>query len=87
MLNKLGISMSYDEVERQNCSLSLRTIEMSGKENVPLPPVIISKNLVQAAIDNFDHEEATPSPVGESHDTVMVVFQNNKHQETDIVSK
>ena len=80
--------MSYDEVERQNCSLSLRTIEMSGKENVPLPPSIVPKNLVQAAIDNFDHEEATPSPIGGSHDTIMVVFQNIKqHQPKTFMSK
>ena len=45
MLNRLGISMSYDEVERQNCSLSSRTIEKSGKENVPK---IIVRNLVHS---------------------------------------
>ena len=70
ILNRLGICMSYDEIERQNCSLSLRTIHMSGNENVPL----------QAAIDNFDNEEGTPSRIGWSHDIIMVVFQkiNNR---------
>ena len=88
ILNRLGICMSYDEVERQNCSLSLRTIHMSGNENVPLPPSIVPGNLVQAAIDNFDHEEGTPSRIGGSHDTIMVLFQNNQqHQEKTAMQK
>ena len=73
ILNRLGICMSYDEIERQNCSLSLRTIHMSGNENVPLPPSIVLGNVAQAAIDNFDHEEETPSRIEGSRDTIMVV--------------
>ena len=80
--------MSYDETERQNCSLSLRTIHMSGNENVPLPCSIVPGNLVQAAIYNFDHEEGTPSRIGGSNDTIMVVFQNNQqHQEKTAMQK
>ena len=67
--------MSYDEIERQNCSLS-RTIQMSANENVPFPPSVVPGHLVQAAIDNFDHKEGTPSRTDGSHDTIMVVFQN-----------
>ena len=51
---------------------------MSGNENVPLPPSIVPGNLVQAAIDNFDHEEGTLSRIAGSHDTMMVVFQSNQ---------
>ena len=49
--------MSHDEIERQNYSLSLRTIYMSGNEKVPLLPLIIPGNLIQAVIDNFNHKE------------------------------
>ena len=70
--------MSHDEIERQNCSLSLRTIHMSGNEHVPLPPSIVPENLVQAPTDNLDNEEGTPSCIGGSHDTIMVVFENNQ---------
>ena len=49
--------MIYDKLERQNCSLSLRTIQMSGNEHVPLPPSITPGNLIQVAIDTFSHEE------------------------------
>ena len=47
---------------------------LSGNENVPLPPSVVPGNLVQAAIENFDHEEGTPSRISGSHDTIMVIF-------------
>ena len=80
--------MSYVEIERRNCSLSLRTIYMSGNENVPLLPSIVPGNLVQAAIDNFDHQEGTASHIGGSNDTIMVKFRNNQqHQEKTAMQK
>ena len=57
---------------------------MSGNENVPLPPSVISENLIPAAIDNFDHEEGTPSRFSGSHDTIMFVFQNNKQRQEKV---
>ena len=61
---------------------------MSGDENVPLSPSIVPGNLVQAAIGNFGHEKETPSGIGGSHDTIMVVFQNNQqHQEKTAMQK
>ena len=82
ILDRLAICISYDEIERQNCSLSVRIIHMSGNENIPLPLSIAPGNLVQADIDNFDHEKKTTSPIGGSNDTEMVIFQNNQqHQE------
>ena len=70
ILDTFGIFMCHDEIERQDCSLSLRTIHMSGNENVPLPPSLLPGNLVQAATDNFDHEERPPSRIGGWHDTI-----------------
>ena len=87
ILNGLGICKSYDEIERQNCPLSLRTIHLPGNENVPLPPSIVPGNLVQADIDNFDHEEGTPSLIGGSYDTIMVVFQNNQQHQEKLLGK
>ena len=61
---------------------------MSGNENVPLPPSIVLGNVAQAAIDNFDHEEETPSRIEGSRDTIMVVWQNNQqHQEKTAMQK
>ena len=67
VFNLLGICMSYDEVG-QNYSKLL----------VPVPQSIIPNVLVQGAMGNFHHEENTQSGIGGTHDTVMVLFQNNE---------
>ena len=80
IFNRLGISMSYDEVERHNYSLCMRTVEQAGTNHVPVPQSISPNVLVQGAVDNFDHEENTQSGIGGTHDTVMVLFQNIEKQ-------
>ena len=39
---------------------------MSVNENVPLPPSLLPGNLVQAAADNFDHEERPSSRIDDT---------------------
>ena len=72
--------MSCYEIERQNYSLLLKTIFMSGDENVQLPLSIVAENLVQTAIDNIDHYKGRTLHTDGSHDTIMVVFQNYKER-------
>ena len=57
IFNRLGISMSYDEVERHNYSLCMRTVEQAGTNHVPVPQSITPNVLVQGAMHNFDHEK------------------------------
>ena len=78
--------MSYDEVERQNYSLCICTVEQAGTNHVPVPQSITPNVLVQGAMDNFDHKENTQSGVGGTHDTVMVWFQNNEKQNVKIIT-
>ena len=40
IFNRLGICMSYDEVERQNYSLCMHTVEQAGTNRVPVPQSI-----------------------------------------------
>lgn len=49
--------MSYDEIERQNISGTLKTIHISGNGKAPLSPSLITRNLVQTTLDNIDHDE------------------------------
>ena len=70
--------MSYDEVERQNYSLCMRTVEQAGTNHIPVPQSITPNVLVQGAMDNYDHKENTKSGIGGTHDTVMVLFQNTQ---------
>ena len=51
------------------------TIERS-QGDVPLPTHFDLTKFTIGAFDNFDHEEATLSGIGGSHDTVSVLFQD-----------
>ena len=53
--------MSYDEVERLDYSHS--------PSNEPVPPSIHSSIVIYGAMDNFGHEENTPSGI-------LMLFQN-----------
>ena len=43
-------------------------------------------DLIQGAIDNFDHSDNTLSGKDTTHDTVMVVFQNRLKSEAGLTS-
>lgn len=74
-LNRLGLSISYDEILRIRTRLALYTTTIS-ENRVPLPIHFNSTNYVTAAFDNFDHIEATLSGLDTTHDTVSVLFQD-----------
>ena len=76
--NRLGFCISYDELERIDTSLALRTIELAGNNRVPVPEVVDGSAIIHGAIDNYDNEENTPSGIGGSHDTILMLFQNPK---------
>ena len=83
ILNRMGLCMSYNEVEQLDNNLALRTIKKPGVHRVPVPPSIQPGLLVQGAMDNFDHEENTKSGIGGSHDTILMLFQNPDKDEQD----
>ena len=70
--------MSYDERERIDIGLVERTIKRVGLYRTPVPQLIEDSVLIHGAMDNFDHEENTKSGIGGSHDTILMLFQNNK---------
>lgn len=74
-LNKSGISISYDKVQRHRTRLTLHTIEKC-KNTVLIPTHFDPTKFTKAAFDNFDHEECSNSGLGGTHDTVSVLFQN-----------
>ena len=39
---------------------------------VPVPPSVKPGDLIQGAMDNFDHDENTKSGLGGSHDTILM---------------
>ena len=86
ILNKLGLCISYDGLERIDCSLANETMDSCVENKVPLPRTKTSSSIIHGAIDNFDHNENTLTGKGSSHDTIIMVFQNSENStETDNV--
>jgi hypothetical protein len=77
--NHCGLSISYDEIRQYHNDMAALTVETS-KDTVPLPSHFDHQMYTTAAFDNFDHEEATDSGIGGSHDTVSVLFQEKPAQ-------
>ena len=71
ILNHLGFSNSYDEVEREDMDLVQRTIERAGTHRVFVPPSIEPGVVLHVAVDNFDKNDNK----GGSH-TILMFFQN-----------
>lgn len=73
--NRFGLTISYDELLRYHNDMASLIVQ-SAQGNVPLPSHFDAEMFTIGAFDNFDHEEATISGVGGSHDTVSVLFQD-----------
>ena len=48
----------------------------NNKSNVLFPNHLDTNSFTLAAFDNFNHEEASLSGVGGSHDTVLILMQD-----------
>ena len=72
-MNRIGLYMSYDELQRTDMNLAQRTIDSAGRYRVPIPPVTRDSTIIQGAMDNFEN---TSSGIGGSHDTILMLFQN-----------
>ena len=72
LLNRLGVSVSYDEVQREDMGLVQRTLDRTGSHRVPIPPSIKCGVTLHGATDNFDKNDNK----GGSHDTILMFFQN-----------
>ena len=57
--------------------LAKRTIMEAGNFRVPVGETIESGTIVQGAMDNLDHDENTMSSKNGSHDTILMLLQNN----------
>ena len=79
--NHFGLCTSYYELLRFQNDMATFTVE-SSEETVPFPSHFNREMFTMAAADNFDHEEATLSGIGGSHDTVTVLFQDDGGQTT-----
>ena len=79
IMNKLGICISYDELQRIDFGLAQRIIDTTGSNRTPVPLTIDNPAVIHGAMDNFDHDEGTASGIGGSHDTILILFQNRQN--------
>ena len=75
--------MSYEEMGRIDYALTHRIVKQAGNGRVPVNTSTSSSNIVHGAMDNSDHEGDTNSGIKGSHDTVMLIFQNNVKTEIE----
>ena len=72
--SRLGICVSYEEIERIDTTIVKRITELAGPYRVPIPPHITDTNIIHGATDNFDQKDDK----GGSHDSILMLFQNHK---------
>ena len=72
ILHRLGICVHYKEVLNIDTAIAENIIDKTGENRVPVSDSITSTDIVQGAMDNFDHDENTLSgkdPLSESYKT------------------
>ena len=75
--------MSYEQMGRVDYALTHRIVKQAGNGRVPVNTSTSSSNIVHGAMDNSDHEGDANSGIKGSHDTVMLIFQNNVKTEIE----
>ena len=82
-MNRLGLCISHDELERIDTGLATRTIQLAGNKGVPVPKAIDNSAIILGAVDKYDTEEGTSSGIASSHDTILVLFQNAENNRSE----
>ena len=80
VLNRLGLCISYDELQRIDYGIMEEITTTAGSNRVPVSLPFNDDEQdteLHGAMDNFDHEEATASGIGGSHDTILMLFKNS----------
>lgn len=72
-MNRLGLGIIHDEIERIIMGFIKRTIREAGCHRTLIPNIIKDSVIIQRAMDNFDHEETTPSRIGVRLDTILIL--------------
>ena len=75
LLNRLGHSISYDEVVKLEKSFVEQTLSDQGDNNLAIPTNISPGTFVQAAADNLDFNEQTLEGKNTTHVTTLVLYQ------------
>jgi len=72
----IGSFISYNKLIRLQNDMANYTVQACD-DSIPLPSHFDPTVFTHVAFDNFDHNEATLSGIGSSHNAVTVLFQND----------
>lgn len=75
-MNRLNLAFSYDPTKRIQHFGGPKMVEDTIPNRCPVSSKISEWHVVQGAMDIFDHTVNTVSTSDSSHDTVLVIFQN-----------
>ena len=64
MFNRLGLCISYDDLERVDIAITQEIICLTGPNRVQVPKNINLSSIIHGGMDNFDHEGNTLSEIG-----------------------
>ena len=70
-----------NQLQRIDFGVMKRVFNVTGSNRVPFSLSIDKKTLIHGGMDNFDHTEVTSSGIGGSHDTILMLFQNQNESE------
>ena len=82
--HRLRKSSSYDELETIDFTLTNRLLK-GLREHCVLISNFVDKNVLLGGMDNADCTEDTKSGTGSSHDTILLVLQNQKEKNDTVV--
>ena len=82
MFNRLGLCISYDDLERVDIAITQEIIYLTGPNRVQVPKNINLSSIIHGGMDNFDHEGNTLSGIGGSHGSILVLFQKPGMKDT-----
>ena len=66
MFNRLGLCISYDDLERVDIAITQEITNLAGPNRVSVPKNTNSSSIIHDAMDTFDHEENTLSVIEKS---------------------
>ena len=82
--NRLGLSVSYNTIQKYRSNLAKHAILKSSENNVPLPSHFSKEMFTVGDFDNFDLKDITSlSGLSASRDTVSTLFQVKPHQKPE----
>jgi len=79
LLNHMGHSLSYDEVQAVDTSLAMQVTALVEQMGTIIPSNISAGPFIQIAADNNDINEETMDGKNPAHATMIVVYQRKQH--------